>query len=80
MKVREVARWHLDQSASVAEIVATFGLTPAEVHAALSYYYDHEDELRAQIAENDNIEATSRRENPSTLRAKLGKPEDWFPD
>jgi uncharacterized protein (DUF433 family) len=28
------------------------GLTPAAVHAALAYYYDHKDEIDAEIEEN----------------------------
>ena len=80
IKVKLVARWHLDQGMTIDELCETVGLTLAEIHAALAYYYDHEAELRAQISENDKIDAASRRDNPSVLRAKLGKPEDWFPD
>jgi uncharacterized protein (DUF433 family) len=32
-------------------------LTPAEVHSALAYYYDHKDEIEASFAEDPTSEA-----------------------
>ena len=32
-------------------------LTLAQVHAALAYYYDHQDEIEASLAEDEAVEA-----------------------
>ncbi|MBL8191902.1 MAG: DUF433 domain-containing protein [Acidobacteria bacterium] len=47
-------------------------LSLAQIHAALSYYYDHQDELNSEIAEQmrEYKELRSQAEN-SSLRQKL---------
>lgn len=40
---------------SVEEAVEMYDLTPAQVHAALAYYYDHQAEIDAIIAENARL-------------------------
>lgn len=52
IKVKHVAVWHEQMGMTPTEIVATYPtLTLAQVHAALAYYYDHRDEIRAEIEE-----------------------------
>lgn len=46
IRVRDIAMWH-QNGATVEKIVQQFDVTIAEVHAALSYYYDHRDEIEA---------------------------------
>jgi uncharacterized protein (DUF433 family) len=41
-----------DPNWSVQRICEEYGLTPAQVYAAWSYYYDHKDEIDRQIAED----------------------------
>ena len=41
--------WPLDR------ICANYGLTPAEVHAAWAFYYDHRAEIDASIAAGDAL-------------------------
>jgi uncharacterized protein (DUF433 family) len=48
LRVTDVALWH-QGGMSVAEMVENFSLTPGQAHAALSYYYDHRDEIDALI-------------------------------
>jgi len=38
---------------TVEEIVEDFELTPAQVHTALAYYYDHQEEIERDIAEGE---------------------------
>ncbi len=53
---------------SVEEILREFpGLSPAEVHDALSYYYDHRAEMDQEIAELSDLAAAMER-HPPTLR------------
>ena len=50
VKVEHVAVWHERLGKSPDEIAAEHpGLTLADVHAALSYYYDHREQIDADI-------------------------------
>lgn len=47
-------------------------LTPAEAHAAMAYYFDHQAEINAEIrAELDNLDRTQNAVEQSPLRLKL---------
>jgi uncharacterized protein (DUF433 family) len=46
--VTDVASAHLQQGASVEELVDQLDLSIADVHAALAYYYDHRSEIEEQ--------------------------------
>jgi len=49
-----------------AEIVATYPtITLAQVHAALAYYYDHRDEIQAEIEEERRFVEELRAGQPS---------------
>ena len=51
MKVIEIALDHLAHGADAAEIQRQFPtLTLGQIHSALAYYYDHQEELDADIA------------------------------
>jgi uncharacterized protein (DUF433 family) len=53
---------------SVEEILDDFRhLTPAEVHDALSYYYDHRSEIDREIVELTDVEKAAQ-EYPPTIR------------
>ena len=50
IKVQHIAVWHERQGRNPDEIVAEHpGLTLADVHAALTYYYDHPEQIDADI-------------------------------
>lgn len=46
--VHHIAWWH-QQGQSAEALAHEYHLTPAEVHAALTYYYDHKDEIDREI-------------------------------
>ena len=53
---------------SVEEILRDFpALRPAEVHDALSYYYDHRTEIDQEIAELTDLDAAMRKYPPTLL-------------
>ncbi len=57
---------------SVDEILREFPqLSPAEVHDALSYYYDHRVQVEQEIAELSNLDRAMR-DYPPTLRPRDG--------
>ena len=55
VSVRRIAQWH-DMGQIPEEIVQTFGghLSPAQVHAALAYYYANRAEIDADLAAEDS--------------------------
>ena len=58
---------------SVDEIIDAFPwLHPAEVYDALSYYYDHREQIGREIAELTDVEAAMRRHPPTLLPARDG--------
>lgn len=52
--VREVARAHAALGAGIDDLVDTFGLSRAQVYAALAYYYDHAAEFEGRHAGEDS--------------------------
>jgi uncharacterized protein (DUF433 family) len=72
VRVLDIVGWHEHQGMSPDEIVAQFpSLTLADVHTALAYYFDHVEDIRAEMREERSIVEASRRDNPSLLQAKL---------
>lgn len=50
--VADVVIWHEEHASSCEEIAAKHpGITLADVHAALAYYFDHQAEIRQDIEE-----------------------------
>lgn len=67
----DVVIWHERLGRSPDEIAAEHGLTLADVHAALAYYFDHRDEVERYIAEDQTFAETLRRQVPSKLAHRL---------
>jgi uncharacterized protein (DUF433 family) len=66
IRVLDIVAWHEHQGMSPDEIVAQFpSLTLADVHTALAYYFDHIEDIRAEMREERSIVEESRRNNPS---------------
>ena len=70
VRVQDVVVWHLGGGWSIEAPVEQFGVTPAQVYAALSYYYNHQREIDQAIEESDVID-TGR--PISELRDKIEK-------
>ncbi len=58
VKAKMVARMYIWEKASIEEVMGQYRLTPAEVHDAIAYYYDNQEELDAEY--NANIELLKR--------------------
>jgi uncharacterized protein (DUF433 family) len=73
IRVKDVVNWYAWQNWSVNKIVEEFPhLTPAGIHAALAYYWDHKDELDRKWADDDAwVEEMRRQAPPSPLQEKL---------
>jgi len=72
IRVQDVVVWHENLGLSPDEIVARYPqLTLAEVHAALSYYFDHTAEIRTAIREDQAFAERLKASTPSKLVRKL---------
>jgi len=68
IKVKHVAIWYDHMGMNPAAIVETYPtITLAQVHAALAYYYDHQGEIEAEIAEEDRQFEALKAKQPSIL-------------
>lgn len=72
IRVWDVAT-HTLGGASPEEIVEVFpGLSLADVHAALAYFYDHREEIERQVSQDDQlVEETRRTLGPGPLEQLL---------
>jgi uncharacterized protein (DUF433 family) len=69
--VDDVVIMHRHLGQSLEEIAGRYDLSPAAVHAAMTYYYDHKDEIDGLIASDDAFADAFKRDNPSRLHEKL---------
>lgn len=78
IRVEDIVVWHELQGKSPAEIVADFPqLLLADVHAALTYYFDHREEIQRQMREAREFAATVRAATPSKLPRASGKSDGY---
>lgn len=74
LKVRELVLEHVAHGWSPEEIHFQHGagVSMAKIHAALSYYYDHQAAIDAEMdREIEFVETLRSRQGPSALRARL---------
>jgi uncharacterized protein (DUF433 family) len=69
--VQNIAVWHERLGRSPDDIANEYGLSLADVHAALAYYFDHREEIDNAITEDDTFVASLREQAPSTLISRL---------
>jgi uncharacterized protein (DUF433 family) len=69
--VQNIAIWHERLGKSADEIAAEYDVTLADVYAALTYYFDHRDEIDHSIREGDAFADLLRQRTPSKVRQKL---------
>jgi uncharacterized protein (DUF433 family) len=68
VRVQDVAVLHERLGRSPDEIVAAYpSVSLADVHAALAYYFDHCDEIRRMIADDEAYAADLKNAMPSKL-------------
>lgn len=72
IRVMDVVALHEQRGYSPDEIVDMFsGITLADIHAALAYYFDHRAEIAADFKHDAELAETLRRQFPSKFREKL---------
>ncbi len=74
IKVQDIVIWHERMGMSPDEIVYHYpSITLADVYAALAYYYDHMQEIRKQIDEDEQFVREMEARTPSLVQQKLRK-------
>ena len=74
IRVEDIVVWHELQGKSPNEIVADFPqLSLADVHAALTYYFDHREEIQRQMREAREFAATMKASISSKLPRAAGE-------
>ncbi|MBL8162780.1 MAG: DUF433 domain-containing protein [Anaerolineae bacterium] len=53
LRVQDVAAHHIYRKYTPDELAEQLQISLAQVHAALAYFYDHQDEITAQIEADD---------------------------
>jgi len=69
--VADVVLMHLRLGQSLEELAGKYDVSLASLHAAMTYYYDHKDEIDESIREDVAFAEAFRRDNPSLLQEKL---------
>jgi uncharacterized protein (DUF433 family) len=70
--VQNIAIWHERLGRSADEIATEYGLSLADVYAALAYYFDYREEIDASIHADEDFVAELRRMIPSKLNLERG--------
>ena|SRR5215468_8054332 len=69
--VQDIVVWHERMGRSADEIAAEYGLTLADVYAALAYYFDHRAEIDRAMEEGTAFAESLRQRTPSKVQEKL---------
>jgi uncharacterized protein (DUF433 family) len=68
IRVVDVAGWHLEGGLTIEQMLDEFpGVTAADLYAALAYYYDHEAEIEADEAADDELLDAFKRDFPDRV-------------
>jgi uncharacterized protein (DUF433 family) len=75
IKVKHVYTWVEQMGMTPAQVVASYPhLTMAQVHAALAYYWSHQDEIHKAIEAEERLVAELKaKSGPSKLQEKLAE-------
>jgi uncharacterized protein (DUF433 family) len=75
IKVKHIYTWVEEMGMTPAQVVEEYPhLTRAQVHAALAYYWSHQDEIRNDIEAEDRLVAElTAKAGPSKLQARLAE-------
>ena len=70
--VQDIVIWHERMGLSADEIASNHGLSLAEIYAALTYYYDHRQEIDEAILADESYVAELRKRINSKLSGRIG--------
>jgi uncharacterized protein (DUF433 family) len=70
--VQHIVIWHERMGLSADEIASNHGLSLADVYAALTYYYDHRQEIDEAILADESYVTELRERIKSKLSGSIG--------
>ena len=70
--VQNIVLWHERLDMSADEIASEYGLSLADIYAALAYYYGHREEIDQAITADEAFVNALRQRTPSKLKERLG--------
>ena len=70
--VQHIVIWHERMGLSADEIASNHGLSLADVYAALTYYYDHRQEIDEAILADESYVVELRKRIKPKLSGKIG--------
>jgi uncharacterized protein (DUF433 family) len=76
IRVHDIANTYVHAKQSVEWIVENFEVTPAQIYAALSYYYDHQEQIDREIREGDELAREAGGDLLAIIRARSQKKQD----
>ena len=71
--VDDLVIMHVHLGQSIEQIAGKFALSPASVHAAMAYYFDHKQEIDSLIAADDAYLEAFKQANPSKLQKRINE-------
>ncbi len=71
--VQNIVVWYDRLGKSADEIATEYDLNLSDIHAALTYYFDHRDEIDRSIEEDRIFSETLRKTIPSKVQQKLNE-------
>jgi uncharacterized protein (DUF433 family) len=72
IRVLDIVVWHEKRGLSPDEILGLYPtLTLGDVYAALAYYFDHRENMKADLQREARTIAELKAQHPSKLQAKL---------
>lgn len=72
IRVTDIVVWHEIRGMSPDQIVDMFpGITLADVHAALAYYFDHREEIEDEFRKQDQLAEWVKANIPSKVPQQL---------
>jgi uncharacterized protein (DUF433 family) len=71
LAVNDIVLLHLRLGQSLEQIAGHYDVSLAALHAAMTYYYDHQAEIDPAMQEENAIFQAFREATPSLLQAKL---------
>jgi len=69
--VQNIVIWHERMGKSVDEIATEYNLTLSDIYAALTYYFDHREEIDQDIDDSQVFVETLRQGSPLKLKQRL---------
>lgn len=70
--VQNIVTWHEQMGMSPDEILLHYpSINLSDIYAALAYYYDHQEEIRKQIEDDENFALEIKKKTVSLIEQKL---------